>query len=170
MLAEFVDKPSLEQSLAIIGSRTSLHVAAGCQIAKELTAGYMRVCVGISDDRESLYSFQYAEPALAYAAMRLVRRMGWLQSIDHLRASMAATFTDSGYRGELSAQILLLMIFDRILADKLVESGTWAEKTAAVVGSTDFPIVPLRFYLEAIFVNYRKRIGYLKDANTNTSE
>ena len=164
-----IDKPSLEQSLAIIGSRTSLHVAAGCQIAKELTAGHMRVCVGISDDRESLYSFQYAEPALAYAAMRLVRRMGWLRSIDHLRASMAATFTDSG--GELSAQILLLMIFDQILADQLLESGTWAERTAAVLSSTDFPIVPIvQFFKVLLGGDFNELSLNLKDANTNTSE
>jgi hypothetical protein len=37
----------------------------------------MRFCVGVSNEREDFYTFQYAEPCLAHAAMRLTVRFGW---------------------------------------------------------------------------------------------
>jgi hypothetical protein len=140
------DKLELTQDassvLGAVGVRTALTVTASCKVASELVASHMRQCVGVSEDRESVFSFQYAEPALALAALRLVYKFGWNKVIDFVRNAMAETFTDAGYRGELGAQLLLLMIADHCIARTLPLHG--------MESITTIPTIPLKIYLEAL--------------------
>jgi hypothetical protein len=50
---------TMEQALAILGVRTTITVTASCHVAHALTSSHMRLCVGVSEDRESLFTFQY---------------------------------------------------------------------------------------------------------------
>lgn len=132
-----------DQTLAVLGARTSLNVNAACRVASNLTASHMRMCVGVSDDRESVFTFQCAEPALAYAASRLTFRYGWRNQIDHLRDSMGATFSDAGFRGELGAQMLLLMACDQCAPKALGHHGSLENIRAAMLEETKIALIPL---------------------------
>ena len=127
-----LDKLEQADALAVIGARTSLHVAASCQASSILSASHMRMCIGISKDRESVYTFQLPEPALAHAAMRFLNTRGWDRVLDHLKSAIGATYADPGYRGELMAQILMLMASDQTVID--LKGG---------VDSDDLPAIPL---------------------------
>ena len=96
---------TFDQALAILGVRTTLSVTASCQLAKKLTASHMRLCVGVSADRESIYSFQYPEPALAVASMKLIAKYGWLPMLEHLREAMSLIVINAGSRGELGGEL-----------------------------------------------------------------
>ena len=87
---------SQEQALAIVGIRTSLHVAAGCKMASTLSASHMRMCVGVSYDRDSVYTFQAAssrscicttESAVRWVARRTLRSFILLMAADRLALS-----------------------------------------------------------------------------------
>ena len=137
LMAKLVTDSSLNaisqnDALAVIGARTSLNVAASCQASSTLCSSHMRMCVGISKDRESVYTFQLPEPALAHAAMRILNRAGWAPFLQHLKSAVGAAFADPGYRGELAAQILLLMASDQTISDLKVLND-----------SSDLPAVPL---------------------------
>ena len=84
-MAEFTSNAGnmSDACLAIVAVRTSISVAASCKVASTLTATHMRLCVGVSDDRKSVYTYQYAEPCLAYAAMILTHSVGWKVLLDH---------------------------------------------------------------------------------------
>ena len=141
-----------EQALAILGVRTTLTVTASCHLAKTLTSNHMRLCVGVSEDRESVYSFQYPEPALALAATRLIAIHGWSAILDHLRQVMSSTFTDAGNRGELGAQIMLLMAADRLMIEALYPlETTWQQKAKCyAANSWTIPTIRLGDFLRAI--------------------
>ena len=83
----------------------------------------MRMCVGISDDRESVFTFQAAEPAIALAAISLTYRLGWRGILCHLQDSTASMVTEAG--DELGAQIWMLMALGRLAPSALGQSGTW---------------------------------------------
>ena len=134
---------SIDQALAVVSARTSLNVSAACKVAATLTASHMRMCVGISDDRESVFTFQAPEPALALASMRLTYRAGWKGILRHLRDSAASMFTDAGYRGELGAQILLLMALGRLAPAALGHDGNWTDKRRMMFSETRIPLIPL---------------------------
>ena len=111
----------------------------------------MRFCVGVSEDRESVFTYQYAEPALAFAAMSLTHTHGWPFLLDFLRESMAATYTQSGDRGEIGAQIILLMAADRYnfeLYDD--ELDPWGVRVNSCINSVTIPTMPLSKYTDWI--------------------
>jgi hypothetical protein len=121
-------------------------------VASALTASHMRQCVGISPDRESIYGYQYPEPVLGFAAMRLTLTCGWQVLLDHLRDAMATTFTDGGYRGELGAQILLLMAADRamVIASEQRFPTKEMDPVKGLLCSAEIPLVPLSLFLEIL--------------------
>ena len=61
-------------------------------------------------------------------------RVNWKVYIDTLRYAMSKKYADPGYRGELAAQILLLMVFDRATATYLYPNLT---NTDANLPNTD---------------------------------
>jgi len=128
-------KITREDALAVIGTRTSLHVTASCQASHALSASHMRMIVGISEDRESVYTFQPPEPALAHAAMLILNQLGWAPFLQHLKSAIGATYADAGYRGELMAQIILLMASDQTVQE--------LNGLNRLNDNTDLPAVPL---------------------------
>ena len=139
---------TLEQALAILGVRVALTVNACSHVARNLTASHMRLCVGVSEDRESVFTYQYAEPALAYAAMTLTHRFGWLSLLDLLRGAMAATYTQTSHRGVIGAQMLLLMAADRF---RVEQSGddmeAWLERVTSSLNVVNIPTIPLSRFI-----------------------
>jgi hypothetical protein len=62
---------SLGVAMAVLSIRTALTVSAACHVASLLSASHMRQIVGISEDRDSVFTYQYAEPAMAFAVICL---------------------------------------------------------------------------------------------------
>jgi hypothetical protein len=143
---------TFDQALAILGVRTTLSVTASCQLAKKLTASHMRLCVGVSADRESIYSFQYPEPALALASMKLIAEYGWLPMLEHLREAMSLIVINAGSRGELGVQNLLLMAVDRLMICKLqTVPESWKEKADAfAIHNYTIPTLPVLDLLKVL--------------------
>ena len=111
----------------------------------------MRLCVGVSEDRESVFTYQYAEPALAFAAMSLTHTHGWSTLLDLLRDSMAATYTQAGHRGEIGAQTLLLMDADRCNVELYGDDlEPWRVRGNLRVISVTIPTIPLSKFLSIL--------------------
>jgi len=161
-----------EAALALLGVRTALTVTASCHVARKLTASHMRQCVGISKDRESVYGYQYPETALALAAARLSLRCGWKVLLDYLRQSISMTYTDGGYRGELGAQILLLMAADRAMV--IAKAGSdipWSDALQIGLNDAFLPVIPASVFLSTLLgksaydsllaqeVDFEERVG-----------
>ena len=130
---------SEEDALAVIGALTSLNVAASSKASASLCQSHMRMCIGISKDRESIYTFQTAEPALSNAAILLLRDLGWATFLQHLKSAIGSTNADAGYRGELTAQFLLLMASDQTRLDIFDDPS-----------STSIPALPLNSFLSTL--------------------
>ena len=140
---------TLEQALAILGVRVALTVTASSHVARTLTASHMRLCVGILEDRQSLFTYQYAEPALAFAAMSLTHDHGWLILLDRLREAMSATYIHAGHRGEIGAQLLLLMASDRCTVDTGIGYARNYMTSQTMIDLT-IPTIPLSKFLSIL--------------------
>jgi len=106
------DKLTLEQTLAILSPRIALDVNPSLRINTALIADHMRVCIHITPERESAVP---SEPILAEASAQLMHRQGYLESIlSFLAVSLRYGIVDAGYRGELVAQLLVLLAIDRV--------------------------------------------------------
>ena len=102
-------------ALAVLGTRLVLNVSAESRMASLLTSTHMRTCVAISEDRESVYTMSRAEPMLALSALNLTQQIGWKKLLVQLSESMGSLQVLPGSRGEVGAQILLLMAFEKLL-------------------------------------------------------
>jgi hypothetical protein len=144
-LEKFVAHPDkeAEAALAVLCVRMSLNVSPPSKLAAELTSTHMRLCIGISSDRESVYTFQCAEPCLASAAMRLTFMVNWRVYLDHLISATSDVFVSAGHRGEVAGQILALMAFDRVLLTQINPSGTFGEQVNDLAHSSRIPLSPL---------------------------
>ena len=141
-----------EACLAVLGVRSSINVTASSKLAAQLTASHMREVVGISHDRESVHTLQYLEPCLALAASLLIHRAGWQPFLDHLRVAVSRVHAEPGYRGEICAQILVLMALDRLMAEILCPSFPGAERSRQILSmSFNVPLIPLASLVE-VFV------------------
>ncbi|KAG9297985.1 hypothetical protein G9A89_018813 [Geosiphon pyriformis] len=109
------DKLTLEQTLAILSPRIALDVNPSLRINTALIADHMRVCIHITPERESVLSAVPSEPILAEASAQLMHRQGYLESIlSFLAVSLRYGIVDAGYRGELVAQLLVLLAIDHV--------------------------------------------------------
>ena len=141
--SDFVANATRDAALAVLCVRMSLNVCPSSRLAVELTSSHMRLCVGISSDRDSVYTFQCAEPCLALAAMRLTLKVDWKVYLDHLRSAITDVFVNAGHRGELAGQILALMAFDRVLLTQLRPAGSFEDQKNALRQTTRIPLSPL---------------------------
>jgi hypothetical protein len=106
------------------------------------------MCCGVSEDRESIFTFQAPEPALAFASSRLTYQFGWSEILKQLQVACSSTYTDAGYRGELGAQILLLMAADRLAPKALGYELDWEFQRKKMIYETRIPLIPLIEYLK----------------------
>jgi hypothetical protein len=140
------------EAFAILGIRTSVSVAASTTLASLLVAGHMRMCVGISEQRDFVHSLQVGEPALALAATRLIykdKSTDWQKIIQSLVHALGSGYADAGYRGELAVQILLLMVFDQAFAFQLGEYSSTTSMNS-ITETTRLSAVPLEVFLQVL--------------------
>jgi hypothetical protein len=105
------------QHLAVLGNLLSLEISAMSEDATELSSSHMRVVAAISDDRESVFTMQTAEPVLVMAAMQLFANgyVSWSRAISDFEATLRTT-TKIGFRGELGCQLLCLLAWQNMTA------------------------------------------------------
>jgi hypothetical protein len=120
-------KPESEEigsgdAVAILGALVPLNVSPTSSVASDLVASNMRYCVGISEDRNMVFSLQPAEPVMALAAMLLVQQIGWTKILEKASNAFGTTVTDIGYKGELGIQIACIMASARCLREI---TGIW---------------------------------------------
>ncbi|KAG9297278.1 hypothetical protein G9A89_009960 [Geosiphon pyriformis] len=116
---DWLNKPTLASGLAILSSRISLDVTAESRIASELVAGFMGICVHVSEDRHKLLAFYPSEPILAEAAALLMKDQNVLRKLLHfLLDALHTGYIEPGYRGELVARLLLMIAWDHATRDR----------------------------------------------------
>ncbi|KAG9286641.1 hypothetical protein G9A89_007768 [Geosiphon pyriformis] len=116
---DWLNKPTLASGLAILSSRISLDVTAESRIASELVAGFMGICVHVSEDRHKLLAFYPSEPILAEAAALLMKDQNVLRKLLHfLLDALHTGYIEPGYRGELVVRLLLMIAWDHATRDR----------------------------------------------------
>jgi hypothetical protein len=122
------------QALGTLGAIASLDISISSKLASELSAGHMRLLAAISDQRQFVFTLEVSEPALAYAAHRLILsgRLPWFVLIDKLASTLINNCLLAGYQGEVASQILMLMTWQKcarwdIDALQFVPAGEYLE-------------------------------------------
>ncbi|CAG8670090.1 3660_t:CDS:2, partial [Paraglomus brasilianum] len=110
-------------ALAVLSSRISLDITAESHVSSELVAGFMGICVHVSEDQHQLLAFYPSEPILAEAAASLMqceRVFGKLLSF--LLDALQTGYVKPGYCGELVAHLLLTIAWDQATKNKEILS------------------------------------------------
>jgi hypothetical protein len=102
------------QALAVVSSRVCLSVVSWGKLPSDLVSGHMSLCTGISRSREQIFIFRPMEPALAFASACLTSIIGWSNLIKSLNSMIADTAVEGGSRGEIAAQLVMLMTMDSV--------------------------------------------------------
>jgi hypothetical protein len=114
------DKLTDAQALSLGCVRYCFDVTPTSQLASDLIASHMRVCVYINEHRDYLYNFSPSEPVLVEAATQLLyeetQRGDKLMMVmlKHLYEHLRFGLVDGGPRGEFIARIVLLMAADSV--------------------------------------------------------
>ena len=126
--------------LAVLGAIASIEVRAGSELASELASGHMRLVAAISNDRHSVYTLEISEPVLAMAAHHLLidKVISWIDVMQKYHSAELNNSTMPGFRGEVAAQILLLMAWEKCL--------TGLPKSLRY----EFPALPATKFLESL--------------------
>ena len=174
-------KCSEVQALAVLCALAAVEISARSEKANTLSARHMRLLAGISIDRTKAYTIEPIDPILAMSARELVltKKVAWHEMIDAITNEFRTT-TEIGYRGELAAQTLLLMAWDRVLLDEDLMSNknvltnsiplTPASETVSgdaastrqLPRQAEFPAVPVMSFLEKLLA---RKIQGLKSAD-----
>ncbi|CAG8483098.1 5278_t:CDS:2 [Paraglomus brasilianum] len=102
-------------AIAVLGQRLVLNIIPQSELAMELVASAMRVCLHITEDRGTILSTYLSEPTLAEAAAYIMNIDNGLLVPDLLTMlinSIKEGVAEASYRGELVAHFLLLLAYD----------------------------------------------------------
>jgi hypothetical protein len=163
------------QALGVLGGLVSYEVSASSSLASELSSEYMRLIAGISDDRECVYTLEVSEPCLALAAHSLIlaSTITWSVILRKFRSCVLRSTTSIGFRGEVAAQIILVMAFQSLLKTKLKNGFlvafpefTAEEFLLALFGQLEFNIpAKVRARLKLCFVRLYQFVKTFADPN-----
>ncbi|CAG8831877.1 11791_t:CDS:1, partial [Gigaspora margarita] len=114
------NKISITETLAIFGPRLCIDIVPQSRFASHLVAGYMHLCLNISDDREYVVTSMPTEPVLAEASARIMNdpTVRLAELINQLSSALKKGVVEAGYRGELTARLLLLKAWDNCIQKK----------------------------------------------------
>ncbi|CAG8852198.1 13669_t:CDS:1, partial [Gigaspora margarita] len=114
------NKISITETLAIFGPRLCIDIVPQSKYASHLVAGYMHLCLNISDDREYVITSMPTEPVLAEASARIMNdpNVRLTELINQLSSAHKKGVVEAGYRGELTARLLLLKAWDNCIQKK----------------------------------------------------
>ncbi|EFJ12279.1 hypothetical protein SELMODRAFT_425584 [Selaginella moellendorffii] len=111
---------STAAKLAVLSSRVCLDINPQATIISRMVASHLLSVVSISDDRHRVWTDWMFEPTVAAAAALVLRTKpmpttsGWKICLQELEQSLLRGWIDIGYKGELVAQLLLLLAVDRL--------------------------------------------------------
>ncbi|EFJ17389.1 hypothetical protein SELMODRAFT_420986 [Selaginella moellendorffii] len=113
---------SHEACLATLGCRVCIDINPHATIITDMVASHLLSVMSISDDRTLVWTDWATEPLVAAAAARVLRAQGkvgtgWKECLEALVTGMKRGWVDRGYRGELVAQVLLLLAVDSLDRD-----------------------------------------------------
>ena len=117
---ESQNKISIIETLAIFGPRLCIDIVPQSRHASQLIAGYMHLCLNISEDRECVITSMPTEPVLAEASARIMNdpNVRFTELINQLSSAHKKGVVEAGYRGELTARLLLLKAWDNCIQKK----------------------------------------------------
>jgi hypothetical protein len=104
-------------AVAVLGFLVSIEVSASSELATELASGHMRLVGGISNDRHMVYTMEVSEPVIAMAAQYLLMEgvVSWKSLLDGFSSEKLTNSTMVGFRGEVAAQVLLLVCWQKLM-------------------------------------------------------
>ena len=111
--------------LALLSYRLNLYISLQ-SLAEELTSGFLRYIVKVSEDRAFIRTTQPSEPMLAYLSMDMMRQGGGKLRLELVKAMFRNAmegFINVGDVGEAVAALVLLFSFDRVHAISLDGQG-----------------------------------------------
>jgi hypothetical protein len=132
------------QLIAMLSSTVSIEVSAASKLASELAAGNMRLVAGVSMDRHLVYTMEISEPVISLAAHNLfcVYNVSWTSVLNSLHNSLINSSTMVGFIGEIAAQILCVMAWQKSIST-MTPSSTEAKLPLLI----SVPFIPALDYL-----------------------
>ena len=117
--------PDAVTALAVLGPRVCVDVAPQSTLSATLVASHMRVCLGVSLEKDTIYTSYISEPALAEASASITRdpRTGIDSLLPPVIDVVRQGAVEGGFRGELTARILLTLAWDSVTS-KSARSST----------------------------------------------
>ena len=117
---ETQNKTTIMEALAIFGPRLCIDIVPQSRFASHLIASYLHICLNISEDRECIITSMPTEPVLAEAAARMMNdpNVSLAELINQLSSALKKGVVEAGYRGELTARLLLLRAWDDCIKKK----------------------------------------------------
>ena len=111
--------------LALLSYRLNFYISLQ-SLAEELTSGFLRYIVKVSEDRAFIRTTQPSEPMLAYLSMDMMRQGGGKLRMELVKAmfrNATEGFINVGDIGEAVASLVLLFSFDRVHTNSLDGQG-----------------------------------------------
>jgi hypothetical protein len=120
-----VQKISDEQYIAVLHCRLCLNVSAGSELAAHLTAYYCSTCLSVQNNNDEVYQLYCPDPVLFEAAGQLMYQQFFdmEKAIEALHLYIRRGLVDSGFPGELTAKLLVLLGMDHALRKKYPNMG-----------------------------------------------
>ncbi|CAI2187079.1 3041_t:CDS:2, partial [Funneliformis geosporum] len=150
----WIKKPTLSSALAVLSSRISLDITAESRIASELVAGFMGICVHVSEDRCRLLVFYPSEPIVAEAAASLMQHeIVFRKLLNFLLDALHTGYVEPGYRGELVARLLLMIAWDQATGSRGLLSSSMSSHLENLGYMREFVSQPIRVkdFLTSLF-------------------
>jgi hypothetical protein len=119
---KLIQKSGSLEALAILGVLVPLDVNPSHVVASQLVASNMRYCAGISQDRDSVFTLQPPEPAMALAGLSLIVKAGWDTVLNLVSQNIGLALTNIGYKGELGIQIACITASSKCMD---LKPGLW---------------------------------------------
>ncbi|CAG8805753.1 15781_t:CDS:2, partial [Gigaspora margarita] len=117
------NKIGILETLAILGPRLCIEIVPQSRVASSLVANNLRLCINILEDREYVVTSMPTEPLLAEASARIMNDpyISPIELINQLSSALKKGIVEAGYRGELTARLLLLNAWDRCIKKKSID-------------------------------------------------
>ena len=152
------------EALAIFGPRLCIDIVPQSRFASHLIASYLHICPNISEDRECIITSMPTEPVLAEAAARMMNdpNVSLAELINQLSSALKKGVVEAGYRGELTARLLLLRAWDDCIKKKRPHGADVGNDYSRFVTMDEF----LKSLAESV---YRKIEDRLKEQREQSS-
>ncbi|CAG8841880.1 12447_t:CDS:2, partial [Gigaspora margarita] len=139
-------------TLAILGPRLCIEIAPQSSYAPDLIANNMRLCISVLEDRKYVVTSMSTEPVLAEASARIMNDsdISLTKLINQLSEALKKGVVEAGYRGELTARLLLLNAWDCCIKKKILDEKKTNDTN---ISKNYFRFVTLEEFLKSLLVD-----------------